>query len=1338
MEEKELPIVKPIRSSSGIKQTGIPIVPPIRRKYNVNNINRRFNVGLTGVGESQYDKGIPLALIDNLNAIRAERQPWLHQASNALAGGLASGLLTAGETVAHILDIPSNLATTADYFSKDEDIHTVESSVLATYFKESKETLLNKYLPIYKKDPGKMIDFNDSAFYWESFRSVLDSAVGFGLTGMGAGAAVKAAGTGLRMARLGNYTSMIGKGLNATGKALQSGVTGRLSAAYITNFGEGKIMGLELYEKASQENYKLYLDKYEKDNPGETPSADELQEFEHQSKVNAGKQANIFMMRNKLFIASDYLQLNRMFNATGMGVTNKLIKAPTFKNFAKSQLANGPKEALEEIGQNVIQMEGIHQTRRNLAKKGYVTSDKRMEDMTMMERFSEFAMSEQALLEGAMGFFGGPVQYAITQAPFEKGNNKKKMEHYTSQVQMFAENEKYADETLYKEINKKLAVESAEDQYDIDTSEIANDKVFNMMAIRNFSMGTTKNFREQIEELKNTENITLETVKNIEKQVEKLDKLEKEYIALQKYSTSEQIMALGENKKEFQGLKDLLSKKQQIEQAEILKLVTDYNSVFETDFTYAEYLDNNENLSSHFNEFMNEKDMVQINKSIDKDIKSATKQIIEIDTAIDQFKNSNNQNVIEYIKENVITPSVLTEDKIKMLRLARRQIKGDYVKDFIDTQIATIQVQLDNVIDNEGIEEQGGVDKIVAKAKEANIKSEKPTGADVTVSASDVNADNTGLEHMFGADTESVAADAQGNPITTKDTGPEIGNPSDTQLTPNEINASPEKITQIIDDARMGKLPKSNIEELFDSEVEAKRLEVDQANLMKDKLTSDREQDAIDQGRTPQEFKQGAQVNEAASTNEDISDAQNWNDDSVESMAQKIISKTQTITPNTNTETDVKISFNNEKSPKFMAFLNSNEDKTNISVEYVIDKVLSKSNKIEDVAIKVIINGDSEMFTYLYLPRKGGSGKAYTAEMQLRGEIVEAINNGDRAYGKIKYQYSGVFSSDGTPKNVLEISGFESSKDVKLMYVNKEGHLYDASNKEISTDYNNVITVKKANVAWTGALFTEVKSPNGTKIPMKLNLRKLSENEIGLIIGIYTNMISPAEKGRVNFKDRLMTESPELYDLLPQADKDFLGENVKVSEVLDHLIFNGTKTLANPSTQVYYNKGVLYFGKNSVTLEGLQDLSKLASFQSFLEQFKSRTVSVNKLKDSKYKEFVLNNQIINTDVAIDESGNIFQSDGTNSSDPKQRYKTKAMYVNNYIDNKEAVSTKKSNKNTNVILDKSDIKVKLAEKNSEMKDKIKKASIGNKIETKESDRLRKNMQAKVDKLKKDNC
>ena len=63
-------------------------------------------------------------------------------------------------------------------------------------------------------------------------------------------------------------------------------------------------------------------------------------------------------------------------------------------------------------------------------------------------------------------------------------------------------------------------------------------------------------------------------------------------------------------------------------------------------------------------------------------------------------------------------------------------------------------------------------------------------------------------------------------------------------------------------------------------------------------------------------------------------------------------------------------------------------------------------------------------YTYLYLPKKLSNGKwgnAGKAERQLRGQIINALREGKKPTGKVKYQYSGAFSTDGTPKSVLGV-----------------------------------------------------------------------------------------------------------------------------------------------------------------------------------------------------------------------------------------------------------------------------------------------------------------------------
>jgi len=73
----------------GFERIDIKTDPPVKNKKDnfidlrdysdpTNGIKINTFTGLTGLGNSQFDDNIPLALVDNLQQIRAERQPWVH------------------------------------------------------------------------------------------------------------------------------------------------------------------------------------------------------------------------------------------------------------------------------------------------------------------------------------------------------------------------------------------------------------------------------------------------------------------------------------------------------------------------------------------------------------------------------------------------------------------------------------------------------------------------------------------------------------------------------------------------------------------------------------------------------------------------------------------------------------------------------------------------------------------------------------------------------------------------------------------------------------------------------------------------------------------------------------------------------------------------------------------------------------------------------------------------------------------------------------------------------------------------------------------------------------
>ena len=113
----------------------------------------------------------------DLDMMRANNQSNWEQTGNALLGGIGGGLATAVEGVSYMFD-PTTwgnmLGMTVDY----------DRNWLADLAVATKQNIYEA-LPIYRENPNEVFDFGDFAWYMDTTRSLIDSAVGFGIPGLG-------------------------------------------------------------------------------------------------------------------------------------------------------------------------------------------------------------------------------------------------------------------------------------------------------------------------------------------------------------------------------------------------------------------------------------------------------------------------------------------------------------------------------------------------------------------------------------------------------------------------------------------------------------------------------------------------------------------------------------------------------------------------------------------------------------------------------------------------------------------------------------------------------------------------------------------------------------------------------------------------------------------------------------------------------------------------------------------------------------------------------------------------------------------------------------------------
>ena len=505
--------------------------------------------------DSKYDVNVTRADLDNLERERALKQPNAGKMFNAVVGGVASGLLTAVETSAHILNLKNHIERLTGAAHAEQN--------LVSEFAGNLKEKLGKEMPIYRYDSSKVFDWSDPGFYWSTVKGILDSAVGFAIPGMGA---TKAVGAVQNLARLSAYLNIF-----KTSKAT-AGIINSLASGFISNLGEGMIMAVEQFENsmgALQEG--LIKDNFEqlKESNPDLPMPElykMAQELTTEQLKNgkekyfreiAGQEADNFIAKNRLLMFTDAIGLHGLYQ--GKGFTRALIKEKGFlKNLgafsADNMLIQAGKEGLEEISQNILQMEGEYQSKKKAGMDVSDTPD------NLLARAYEFGTSDQALLEGMMGLFGGGPQRILTEAvsgnylPDRKAARDRQ---YKQQQEQIALNTDFLNKKLANFAKAKALRAEAISKGEDNIADYIKDSEFLGLAIENFVRGTTEIFERQLQDVVNgvteQERIANGWDENYQQQaqdqLDKMKELEKAYNKYTRYENQGEVFENRESRK---------------------------------------------------------------------------------------------------------------------------------------------------------------------------------------------------------------------------------------------------------------------------------------------------------------------------------------------------------------------------------------------------------------------------------------------------------------------------------------------------------------------------------------------------------------------------------------------------------------------------------------------------------------------------------------------------------------------------------------------------------------------------------------------------------------------
>jgi len=534
-------------------------------------------VGNTGVGKSSYDDGITLTQLADLEAYRADKQGLLAKTFNSLVGGAASGGVGVAENFSVLADVIAQKVGLMEDFEKSAITEGIQGA----------KDWINELTPIYRKNRDKTFDWTDSGFYFEMLKGATDSAVAFGFAGAGyAGLMRGLAGT------LGK-TTLAGHRLNVWTRALGSKVgqaniaddLTTLGAAFLSNYGEGTIMALETYETEKEKLMTVgerTLRNQRAQELGTDPSEvqltdDDYQNIELYAIEEAGKAGHNMRTWNHALLMSNVYQMRAIAGIKGWmtggkgSLASRNMQERAFKpnewGFWKQQALGAPLEAGEEIAQNVIQMESRYRADTRAMSKGLVFNQDELEsqDLDIGRRLLGFATSDQALLEGLMGFVSGPIQYGITQAPFQGKRVEEINKRYATQQALIGKNtefiknklkqtataedlasrfEEYREEVLGRD--PKLDTPELREQDSEKFKALIENTTLDTLIQENLFNGTTADLEAQLQEVISKQPANEEQqleIEHAQRALERLNLLENRFNSYNKYINGAEIFA---------------------------------------------------------------------------------------------------------------------------------------------------------------------------------------------------------------------------------------------------------------------------------------------------------------------------------------------------------------------------------------------------------------------------------------------------------------------------------------------------------------------------------------------------------------------------------------------------------------------------------------------------------------------------------------------------------------------------------------------------------------------------------------------------------------------------
>ena len=346
----------------------------------------------------------------------------------------------------------------------------------------------------------------------------------------------------------------------------------------------------------------------------------------------------------------------------------------------------------------------------------------------------------------------------------------------------------------------------------------------------------------------------------------------------------------------------------------------------------------------------------------------------------------------------------------------------------------------------------------------------------------------------------------------------------------------------------------------------------------------------------------------------------------------------------------------------------SKEDKV-----YLIDKYPIAAKVLDDSGNPLFL-GNDPVFAYIY-DTYSGKNINYDHRQKSRmnrGNIIAGlIQNGEvetTLSSNSNQLYNSKISGDTLENNVALLDSWRlTNTPSDFLLINSANQYVTGKDRKLDTDVKQSGVFKDDGNSSGGNIYIKLNSPNKTIIPVKLNKKKVEEEEADIIANLFFELLSnptdsswiksPAPKEIIAKIEELVPEFKSIIKKTPtisDAINFFIYYNSgdikkrksgvrKPGDILlsnQRLIFNYVPVMESVTNEdgvtserhKMDKKGNYLYTSESVNLDTIQGEDR-AKFINYLMTVKRRNIDYNNLIGNKnYRDYILGDKVLNTDI----------------------------------------------------------------------------------------------------------